>query len=354
MDTPGSRDSWVPVIMYQKQIKERMKLVKTKITALLLLLVMVFAMTTTAFAEDAASPRLTVSTEVGSGLATATVYLENGEGLTNGRIRVDYSPEAATLEDVQALVTCGAASVNREEAGQVSLAWVGSSLTGERTALLRLSFRLAEQDLTLTAQAPEAYAGETALTVEAGTATVIYNPFTDIAGHWAESNILKAYHAGFFQGMTETAFGPQKKMNRAMFVTVLYRMAGSPAVENVETKFTDVETEGYYATAVAWAVKTGVTKGVSETRFAPGKLLERQEAATMLYRFAELSGRDVDKTADLSAFTDADRISGWARDAMSWAVAGEILEGYPGGQLAPRREITRAEVAVILVRYAGI
>lgn len=72
--------------------------VKTRITALLLVLVMAFAMTTVAFAADAASPRLTVSTEVGNGLVTATVYLEEGEGLTNGRISVSYSPEAATLE----------------------------------------------------------------------------------------------------------------------------------------------------------------------------------------------------------------------------------------------------------------
>lgn len=327
---------------------------KTRITALLLVLVMAFAMTTVAFAADAASPWLTVSAEVGDGMVTATVYLEGGKGLTNGRISVSYSPEAATLEGAQALVICGAASVNKEEAGQVSLAWVGSSLTGEKTPLLRLTFTfVGEEDLRLTARAPEAYAGETALTVEAGSATVVYNPFTDIDGHWAKTDILKAYHAGIFRGMTETAFAPQQNLNRAMFVTVLYRMAGAPEVET-GTGFTDVKEGQYYTEAVAWAVKTGVTKGVGDGLFAPSKLLNRQEAATMLYRFAKASGRDVTKTADLSQFTDENRISGWAENALSWAVAEGLLKGYPNGQLCPRGNATRAEASVILARYADI
>lgn len=328
--------------------------VKTRITALLLVLVMALAMTTVAFAADAAGPRLAVSTEVGNGLVTATVYLEEGEGLTNGRISVSYSPEAATLEGAQALVTCGAASVNKEEAGTVSLAWVGSSLTGEKTALLRLTFAFAgEEDVTLTAEAPEAYAGEASLEVEAGAVTVAYNPFTDIDGHWAKTDILKAYHAGIFQGMTETTFAPQEKLNRAMFVTVLYRMAGEPAAE-AGTDFTDVEENRYYTDAVAWAVKTGVTKGVGDGLFAPYKLLNRQEAATMLYRFAEVSGRDVTGRADLSTFSDAAKVAGWAKDAMAWAVAEGLLKGYPNGQLVPKGNATRAEAAAILVRYAGL
>ena len=154
--------------------------------------------------------------------------------------------------------------------------------------------------------------------------------------------------------MTETTFVPQGKLNRAMFVTVLYRMAGSPAVEDVETKFTDVEADRYYTDAVAWAVKTGVTRGVSEISFAPGKLLDRQEAATMLYRFAEATGRDVTARVDLNKFSDAAKVVGWAEEAMAWAVAEGLLKGYPGGQLCPRGNATRAEAAAILVRYDGL
>lgn len=327
---------------------------KTRITALLLVLVMALSMTTVALAVDAESPRLTVSTEIGGGSTAVTVYLENGEGLTNGRIAVSYNAETATLTGAQALVTCAKASVNKEEAGKVSLAWVGSQLTGEKTALLRLTFTfLGEKDLALTAEALEAYAGKTAMTVTPGSATVAYNPFTDIDGHWGKTDILKAYHAGLFVGMTKTTFAPQEKLNRAMFVTTLYRMAGEPAVTGT-TNFTDVEADCYYTNAVTWAVETGVTKGVSETLFAPYKNLDRQEAATMLYRFAKATGRDVTKTTDLAGYTDNDKVAGWAREAMSWAVAEGILKGYPGKLLIPRGNATRAEAAAILVRYAGI
>ncbi len=330
---------------------------KTRIRALLLALVLVLSMTTAAFAADAGSGSacLTVSTVLRDSKIEATVYLQAAEGLTNGRISVAYDPKAATLEDAQVLLSCGAASVNKETAGEVSLAWVGSHLTGEETAVLRLTFRFAAaEDVTLTAKAPEAYAGDDAVAVAEGSAIVAYNPFTDIGGHWAAEDILKAYHAGLFQGVTETTFVPQGKLNRAMFVTVLYRMAGSPAVEDVETKFTDVEADRYYTDAVAWAVKTGVTRGVSEISFAPGKLLDRQEAATMLYRFAEATGRDVTARVDLNKFSDAAKVVGWAEEAMAWAVAEGLLKGYPGGQLCPRGNATRAEAAAILVRYDGL
>lgn len=326
---------------------------KTKMQAMLLALVLVFSITTTAFAADASGARLTVSTEVGDGLVLATVYLDGAQGLTNGRISTTYDPRCGTLEEAQVLLTCGASSVNRQT-GEVSLAWVGSDLTGEQTPVLRLAFRLAEQDLALTAKATEAYAGNTAVAVAEGSVTIPYNPFTDIGNHWASTYILKAYHGGLFRGMTETTFGPQVKLNRAMFVTVLYRMAGSPATESSETKFSDVGPGQYYTDAVAWAAKTGVTCGVSQTQFAPGKLLDRQEAATMLYRFAELSGHDVTARADLSQFHDTAQVSDWAGDAMAWAVAEELLQGYPGSLLGARASATRAEAAAILVRYGKI
>lgn len=175
-------------------------------------------------------------------------------------------------------------------------------------------------------------------------------------------DITKWYHPyidyvvdkGLMQGMGNGMFAPDANMTRAQLVTVLYRMAGSPAVEDVETKFTDVEADRYYTDAVAWAVKTGVTRGVSEISFAPGKLLDRQEAATMLYRFAEATGRDVTARVDLNKFSDAAKVVGWAEEAMAWAVAEGLLKGYPGGQLCPRGNATRAEAAAILVRYDGL
>ncbi len=325
---------------------------KVKITALLLALVLVFAMTTVAFAADAEStPKLTVAAEIGAGQVEATVYLENADVLTNGRISVNWDSEA-TLEGVQSLVSCGASSINRET-GKVSLAWVGSKLSDEKTALLKLTFQLAGQDLTLMATAPEAYAGETAVEVKDGSATVVFNPFTDIDKHWAKEDILKTYHAGLLIGITKTTFAPQGKLNRAMFVTVLYRMSGSPTVE-ANTGFTDVKAGQYYTEAVAWAEEVGITEGTSETTFSPGKDITRQELATMLYRYAKGSGRDVSKTEDLSTFQDAANVADWAKEAMTWAVGEGLLKGYPGSLLRPRGAATRAEAAVILARYAGL
>lgn len=210
------------------------------------------------------------------------------------------------------------------------------------------------QDGTFAAEAGEVYAGEEKRTVEGDTVSLEYNPFQDIENHWAKEEILKAYHGGLFQGVTGTKFVPEGKMDRAMFVTVLYRFAGSPAVESLETAFTDVDTARYYGAAVAWAVEQGVTNGVSQTQFAPHQAISRQELVTMLYRYAKATGQDVTGQADLSQFVDAGKVAGWAEAAVAWAVKEEILEGYPGSYLLPRGSATRAQAAVIFCRYGQL
>ena len=102
---------------------------------------------------------------------------------------------------------------------------------------------------------------------------------------------------------------------------------------------------------MAWAAETGVTTGVSETRFAPHQSISRQELVTMLYRYAKVSGRDVAGRADLDGFQDAGKVADWAKEAMAWAVDGEILQGYPEGYLLPRGNATRAQAAAIFCRY---
>lgn len=328
---------------------------KTKIRALLLVLVLTLTMATGAWAagtgsEQAAGARLHMTAEYRAGYAVVTVYLEGGEGVTNGRLTVAYDHAAATWTSARVLGSFGASSVNGETDGEVSLAWVGSNLTAENTAMVELTFR-ANRDVTFAAKGQEVYAGEAKQTVEEAAVTLAYNPFLDIEKHWAKKEILKAYHAGLFRGVSETQFAPEGKMERAMFVTVLYRLAGSPAVENLETAFTDVDMTQYYGTAVAWAAETGVTTGVSETRFAPHQSISRQELVTMLYRYAKVSGRDVAGRADLDGFQDAGKVADWAKEAMTWAVDGEILQGYPEGYLLPRGNATRAQAAAIFCRY---
>ena len=119
-----------------------------------------------------------------------------------------------------------------------------------------------------------------------------------------------------------------------MFVTVLYRMSGSPTVE-ANTGFTDVKAGQYYTEAVAWAEEVGITEGTSETTFSPGKDITRQELATMLYRYAKGSGRDVSKTEDLSTFQDAANVADWAKEDMGCGRG--PAEGLPRQSAATKR-----------------
>ena len=329
---------------------------KKQIGALLLAVILVLTMTTGAFAAPAGT-ELTLAADYKADVTVVSLSMKGAEGVTNGQVSISYDPKLVTLTANEVAVSCGSASVNRETAGTASLAWVGSQLTEEETLVWKLTFQAVEgatQNVTYRAAAAELYVGETKLEAAPAAVTVTVNPFTDIDGHWAEDDILKAYHAGLFKGMTSTTFGPEGKLNRAMFVTVLYRMAGSPAVENAKTNFTDLREGAYYQDAVAWAVKTGVTKGVSATAFAPGKQIDRQETATMLYRYAQLMGQDTTKRAELSDFRDDAQVSGWAEEAVAWAVAEGILKGYPGELLLPNGDTTRAQAAVILSRYLGL
>ncbi|MBS5671564.1 MAG: S-layer homology domain-containing protein [Oscillospiraceae bacterium] len=331
---------------------------KTRISALLLALVLVLTMTTGAWAagtgsERTAEARLTMTAEYRAGNAVVTVYLEGGEGVTNGRLTATYDPKVSTLTGSRVLGSFGASSVNGETAGEVCLAWVGSNLTAEKTPMVELTFQVT-QDGTFTAEASEVYAGEEKRTVEGDAVSLAYNPFQDIENHWAKEEILKAYHEGLFQGVTETKFIPEGKMDRAMFVTVLYRLAGNPAVESLETAFTDVDTAQYYGAAVAWAVEHGVTNGVSQTQFAPHQAISRQELVTMLYRYAKATGQDVTGQADLGQFVDAGKVADWAEAPVAWAVKEEILEGYPGSYLLPRGSATRAQAAAIFCRYGQL
>jgi len=328
---------------------ERKSNVKTRIRALLLALVLVLTMTTGAWAagtgsERTAEARLTMTAEYRAGNAVVTVYLEGGEGVTNGRLTATYDPKVSTLTGSRVLGGFGASSVNGETAGEVCLAWVGSNLTAEKTPMVELTFQVT-QDGTFTAEASEVYAGEEKRTVEGDAVSLAYNPFQDIENHWAKEEILKAYHEGLFQGVTETKFIPEGKMDRAMFVTVLYRLAGSPAVESLETAFTDVDTAQYYGAAVAWAVEHGVTNGVSQTQFAPHQAISRQELVTMLYRYAGSPA-----VTGQTHFTDVGEDRYYSQ-AVAWAEEVQVANGYPDGTFRPNQDISREQLVTMLFRY---
>lgn len=176
-------------------------------------------------------------------------------------------------------------------------------------------------------------------------------PFLDIRTHWAKSAIESAVVKGLFAGTSPTTFHPDQAMNRAMLVTVLYRMEKEPAAEGRGKSFADVSAGAYYAKAVAWASDKGIVAGYSETHFGPEDTITREQLAVILNRYATYKGYNTSKTADLAAFQDADQISEWARVPVQWANVMKLLNGRTSTTLAPKGSATRAEVAKILVTF---
>lgn len=330
-----------------------------RISALLLVLALVLSMSVTAFAAEADTntASLTADAQRVSGLSVIRVSMAGGEGVTNGIVTVSYDPELVRLVGWTLPEIYGAASVNDQVEGTVSLAWVGSDLTGEATELIALRFETVggdSEEALYEVIADEVYAGAEQVTVEGTAIGFACNPFIDIDGHWAKEEILAAYEAGLVNGIGNRLYDPDGLTNRAMFVTVLYRMAGSPDVAGLTTGFADVEKDSYYEDAVIWASNMGVVNGVSATAFAPMKDLSREEMATMLYRYAKFCGEDMSARGDLSAYSDAGDVSGWAVEAMVWATGEAILNGFHDGTVQPQGNATRAQLAAVLCRYLGL
>ena len=180
-------------------------------------------------------------------------------------------------------------------------------------------------------------------------------PFTDVTeGDWFYDAVRYAYETGLMDGVGDNLFAPNSETTRAQLVTILYRLAGEPEVSGT-SGFTDVEADTWYTDAVVWAAENGIVNGVSETEFAPGKDITREQLATILFRYAEAKGYDVSARADLSAYTDADQIQSYAAESVAWAVAEGLIQGFEDNTLRPAGNATRAQIATILMRFcAGV
>ncbi len=172
-------------------------------------------------------------------------------------------------------------------------------------------------------------------------------------GDWYHDAVDYVTAHGYMNGMDATHFGPALTMNRAQFVTVLYRMAGSPEVA-YDGRFTDIPVGGtadWYIPAVAWAVETGITTGATETTFNPEGKLTRTELVVFLYRYAKACGYDTSASADLSAYRDSGLVLDFAVEAWSWAVATGIVTGMTADTLAPMKLTNRAQAATFFQRF---
>lgn len=185
---------------------------------------------------------------------------------------------------------------------------------------------------------------------EGGQPQVPQTTFADVpASAWYYNAVEYVYENGLMSGVSGGRFAPNDTLTRAMLVQTLYAMEGRPAAASAG--FADVASGDWYASAVNWAAANGVVSGVSETGFGPNSALTREQLALILYRFAQYKGYDVTGTSDLTAYADGSSVSGWAAEAMSWAVNAGLISGVGGNQIAPTGTATRAQVAQILMNF---
>lgn len=176
-------------------------------------------------------------------------------------------------------------------------------------------------------------------------------PFTDVSEDaWYREAVKFVYQHGLMNGTSLITYEPETLMSRAMLVTVLYRLDGSPDGSK-ESEFADIPVDAYYTAAVNWAANHGIINGYDEKTFGPNDSITREQMTTILWRYAKYKGMDVTARANLSGYTDANRISAFAVDAMEWANAEAIIVGVSASELAPDGFATRAQVAQILYRY---
>lgn len=167
---------------------------------------------------------------------------------------------------------------------------------------------------------------------------------------WYHDNVDYVLIRGMMSGNGDGTFAPEKAMTRAEVVSILYRLAGRPG-HTTENPFADVRGNVWYGDAVLWAYESGVVYGTSETQFSPNDRITREQLVTFLYRYAQWAGLDTEERADLSVYKDLDRVSGYARTPMAWAVGRGLLYGETATTLAPKGGALRCQVAAILQRF---
>lgn len=176
-------------------------------------------------------------------------------------------------------------------------------------------------------------------------------PFGDVkTADWFYNDVKYVYEKGMMAGTAADVFAPNATTTRAMIVTILYRLEGSPAVTGTSA-FVDVPAGQWYTDAVNWAAANQIVKGTSATTFAPNDSITREQMAAILYRYAQYKGYDVTKQADLSGYSDNSQVSAYAKDALAWANAAKLINGVTNTTLAPQGNATRAQVSAILHRF---
>ena len=163
---------------------------------------------------------------------------------------------------------------------------------------------------------------------------------------WCYTQVMQASEAGLMNGYGSSLFGKNDPITRGQMVQILYNYYGENCGTN--SGFSDVPSSAWYAKAVTWASKKGVASGYSNGTFGPNNKLTREQMVTILYNVA---GRPATNTSALAQFNDRGQVAAYAVNGFSWAVSNKVVSGTSNTTLSPRGTATRAQVAVILIRY---
>lgn len=177
-------------------------------------------------------------------------------------------------------------------------------------------------------------------------------PFTDVdTAKWYHLSVDYVLTHKMMNGVSSRAFAPNANLTRGMLVQILYNLEGKP--KGTAANFSDVQADAWYAEAVGWAASNKVVTGYADGTFRPNAAVTREQAAAILYRYAQSKGIDVSVGEDTNilSYVDVQQASEYAIPALQWAVGAGVLNGKNGGRLAPTGTATRAEIAAIMQRW---
>lgn len=177
-------------------------------------------------------------------------------------------------------------------------------------------------------------------------------PFTDVdTAKWYHLSIDYVLTHKMMNGVSSRAFAPNANLTRGMLVQILYNLEGKP--KGTAANFSDVQADAWYAEAVGWAASSKVVTGYADGTFRPNAAVTREQAAAILYRYAQSKGIDVSvgENTNILSYVDVQQASEYAIPALQWAVGAGVLNGKNGGRLAPTGTATRAEIAAIMQRW---
>jgi hypothetical protein len=175
--------------------------------------------------------------------------------------------------------------------------------------------------------------------------------FSDVNwGDWFLKYVDFAFQNGLMAGIGDNKFNPGGTLTRGMVVTILYNLEGKPKISG-SSPFADVPNGAWYTDPVVWAANNRIVSGYGDGIFGPDDPVTREQFAVILFKYAKMKEKDTSKRKDLSAFTDSDKISWWAREAASWCAANGVINGDPAKNFNPQNSATRAEAASMFYNF---